>query len=254
METITDSVGKGGANRSEDIETVQGLLNRCLHLLPDSTPLEINGEADEETIRRITAFQSDVVSMERPDGRVDPGGGTLRALIENAIVVESVTNPANVDQGQRVYRFPLDFRPPESYREGMRRFGANRKHGRKHGGCDLYAPVGTPIYALDDGEVIQDAYAFYLGTQALEIRHADCIARYGEIREAASGLKQGSSVRRGQCIGYVGELQGLNMSMLHLELYSGSETGPLTQRGNSPYKRRSDLIDPTEILDNAQLT
>jgi hypothetical protein len=42
------------------------------------------------------------------------------------------------------------------------------------------------------------------------------------------------------------------MSMLHLELYSGDKTGPLTDRGNQPYMRRTDLIDPTPILDEAK--
>ena len=39
--------------------------------------------------------------------------------------------------------------------------------------------------------------------------------------------------------------------MLHLELYSGKATGALTVRGNKPYQRLADLIDPTPILDKA---
>lgn len=105
---------------------------------------------------------------------------------------------------------------------------------------------------MDDGEVLKNVYAFYLGTYALEIKHTSFIARYGEIQSAAKGLKKGSKITKGQLIGYVGELRGLNMSMLHLELYSGNSTGPLTVRGNKPHQRRSDLIDPTSILDKAQ--
>jgi len=48
-----------------------------------------------------------------------------------------------------------------------------------------------------------------------------------------------------------GRVDPNGMSMLHLELYSGKVTGPLTNPSNKPYLRRSDLIEPTSILDKA---
>jgi hypothetical protein len=36
--------------------------------------------------------------------------------------------------------------------------------------------------------------------------------------------------------------------MLHIELYRGTAQGGLTAN-NPPYKRRSDLLDPTPFLD-----
>ena len=111
----------------------------------------------------------------------------------------------------------------------------------------------TPLRPLVvDGEITKGPYAFYLGTQAIEIKHPQFLARYGEIKGAASGLKIGDKVTKDQLIAYVGELRGLNMSMLHLELYKGSAAGPLTVRGSKPYQRRGDLIDPTSILDKSQ--
>jgi murein DD-endopeptidase MepM/ murein hydrolase activator NlpD len=146
----------------------------------------------------------------------------------------------------------MESRPVESYREGMRRFGAQRGGGRKHAGCDLYAPLGTPIFAMDDGVVVQDLYHFYLGTYALEIQHPHFLARYGEITSRApDGLRNGSPVRRGQLLGFVGRLSGLDLTMLHLEMYAGSASGPLTVRGSKPFQRRSDLLDPTPVLDAA---
>ena len=41
-------------------------------------------------------------------------------------------------------------------------------------------------------------------------------------------------------------------STVPLELYSGTAKGPLTDRKDLPYQRRSDLIDPTSILDKAK--
>ena len=150
--------------------------------------------------------------------------------------------------------FPLKHRPAESYKEPPRSFRAPRDKGRLHAGCDLYAPVGTEILAMADGVVTQGKYAFYLGTFAIEIDHGEFLARYGEIRDVAPGVTEGSHVTAGQVIAYVGRLDGLNMSMLHLETNSKQAKGGLTDRNAPPFQRRSDLVDPTARLDGATLS
>lgn len=156
------------------------------------------------------------------------------------------------DRGARdMPTFPLPFKPQQSYHDAPRKFGASRSGGRKHAGCDLYAPVGTEIRAMADGRVIQGIYEFYDGTSALEVDHGTFVARYGEISGAAPGIAAGTEVKAGDVIAYVGKLDTIAQSMLHLELYDGSARGPLTQRDRPPYMRRADLIDPTPILDAA---
>jgi len=150
--------------------------------------------------------------------------------------------------------FPLHHRPVPSYHDGGKKFGANRSNGtRKHAGCDLIAPRGTEILAMDSGKVIRGPYHFYSGTYALEIRHSNGkVVRYGEIMKIVpAGISAGARVSRGQVIASIGQLKSGN-AMLHLEIYSGTESGKLTQAGNK-YKRRSDLIDPTPYLDAALL-
>src|SRR5688500_18491310 len=120
--------------------------------------------------------------------------------------------------------FPLRNRPTHSYRESPCCFAVQRKEGRLHAGCDLYAPAGTEVLAMADGAVLQDPYDFFRGTKALEIDHGAYVARYSEISDAASGLRAGSAVSAGQVIGYVGQLQGLPLHpMLHLEIYDKGE-------------------------------
>jgi len=152
--------------------------------------------------------------------------------------------------------FPLTFRPPQSYKQGMRKFGWPRQGGkRKHAGCDLYAPVGTSIRAMDKGTVVQVS-SFYLGTDVIVIDHGGFILRYGELMPGSHLVKAGDPVSRGQVISKVGKLQGINMSMLHIEAYSSSgdvRKNPLTVKGHAPYMRRSDLIDITPTLDSAIL-
>ncbi len=157
------------------------------------------------------------------------------------------------------WMFPLDHVPAESYKIRPRSFGSPRNGGkRKHAGCDLYAPVGTKIYAMADG-IIKFHTPFYNETNQITIEHADYVIRYGEVKPhglgLAEGLVVGSKVKQGEHIGYVGKLKfnnGRSMSMLHLEMYDKSASGPLTDRANKPYQRRKDLIDPTAFLDIAK--
>ncbi|HRJ53969.1 MAG TPA: M23 family metallopeptidase [Candidatus Thiothrix moscowensis] len=151
--------------------------------------------------------------------------------------------------------FPFLKRPDDSidYHVGCRKFGADRNEGRKHAGCDLIAPPGTKIFAMADGVVIRGPYCFYDGTYALEVESKDgVIIRYCEIScDLPAGVEQGKQVIRGQFIARVGQLNS-GRSMLHLEMYKGTANGKLTQPG-TVFERRSDLIDPTNYLDDSRL-
>jgi murein DD-endopeptidase MepM/ murein hydrolase activator NlpD len=156
----------------------------------------------------------------------------------------------------RLSIFPLRKRPAASYKERPRGFGNPRANGaRKHAGCDLYAPVGTEVLAVEDGEVIAGPYLFYDVVDAVEIRHASgVIVRYGEVNKTgAPGIKVGAKVVAGQIVGCVGKMQTVSQSMLHFELFTGLGKGPLTDRSQKPFMRRADLTDPTAFLDACEL-
>lgn len=65
-------------------------------------------------------------------------------------------------------------------------------------------------------------------------------------------------VKAGNRIAQVGKMKAVDQSMLHLELYDKSATGPLTEQSTTrskkrksdgvPFFRRMDLIDPTPLL------
>jgi len=147
--------------------------------------------------------------------------------------------------------FPLPFVPRLDYhpsRGHHRHFGAQRPQGRLHAGCDLVAPKGTPIFAIDDGIVEEYLPNFFRGTSAISVRHGSCVARYCEIDPpSVASLRPGTQVKAGQQIAAVGKMN--HDSMLHFELYSGGWRGSLTARGNKPFQRRTDLLDPTALLD-----
>lgn len=80
MAAIGGSVGRGGKNARADVVTVQKLINQNLHRIAPVARLETDGVTGRLTLRAIEAFQRRVVGMRNPDGRVDPGGTTLRRL------------------------------------------------------------------------------------------------------------------------------------------------------------------------------
>ena len=71
---ISGSVGRGGKNGKADTRKIQGLLNAIF----PATPLQTDGLCGARTIRRIERFQRRF--SKKPDGRVDPGGRTLKRL------------------------------------------------------------------------------------------------------------------------------------------------------------------------------
>ncbi len=128
-------------------------------------------------------------------------------------------------------------------------FGAYRAANRKHAGCDLDRPRGTPIRAVEDG-LILDFYNFYEQTWAIEVKGTSVI-RYSEVDVKSLGklgLKPGDRVQKGATLGFVGGPLNSGNEMLHFEMYSGEAKGPLTVRTHLPYQRRSDLKDPTAFL------
>ncbi len=78
--TLSGSVGRGGKNIAADVITVQKLINKNLAVIAPLVALDEDGGCGSLTIGAIEAFQRKALSMTRPDGRVDPGGNTLRVL------------------------------------------------------------------------------------------------------------------------------------------------------------------------------
>jgi murein DD-endopeptidase MepM/ murein hydrolase activator NlpD len=130
--------------------------------------------------------------------------------------------------------------------------------GRRHAGIDLYAPAGTIVRAMADGKVIQ-VYPFYCETYAIEVDHGNFIARYGEVDKRKSNIfvSAGDDVKRGDKIGVVGRLVGItvpsNILPWKFILQPTILKSPLTVKGNPPFQRRADLVDPTLSIDAAQM-
>ena len=158
-------------------------------------------------------------------------------------------------------------------------FGYKRPDNRIHGARDLYYEVDELIYAIDGGTVKQVS-AFYYDTWVIEIEHdyehvkgKKIMVRYGEVNKDGILVKVGQRVEKGDKIAKIGLLFPYirqpypdKRGMLHFEIYTGEETGSLTNKkvkyedmtyakstnynkGRS-FQRRKDLIDPLPLLKN----
>jgi len=89
---------------------------------------------------------------------------------------------------------------------------------RTHTGVDWGAPMGTPIFASGNGSIetigIEGGYGKYI-----RIRHANGYeSAYGHLSAFARGLEEGSHVRQGEVIGYVGSTGLSTGSHVHYEI------------------------------------
>lgn len=96
-----------------------------------------------------------------------------------------------------------------------------------HPGIDFSAPKGTPIYATGDGEVKRVHTSLGGYGRQVEIDHG-----YGYVTKYAHmemfNVKKGQKVKRGECIGYVGNSGRSTAPHLHYEVHKdGKKINPV---------------------------
>lgn len=252
---LTDGYPDVSPYLNGEVRTLQHELHRW------GFPLKPDGRFGPSTHCAVTTFQ-------RRQGLRDDGvvGRRTWTVIASSAATQSLgvgfttsvppSQAPVISTGSGGRFFPLSRIFSESWTKPPGSFGANRG-GRAHAGADLYAPLGSWIHAIAPGEVIQGPYYFYAGTWALEIHHGELVARYGEVQKDTP-VRRGDKVAAGQRIARVGHLLnvGVAADMLHLELYRGTASGPLSVKGEGSakradgvsFQRRSDLMDPTPLL------
>lgn len=81
--SLTGPVGRGGKNKPDDVKFVQRALG-----------LNEDGKCGPQTIGAIENFQKSL-GQAKPDGRIDPGGPTLRALMSGGLGAK-LPDPAEI--------------------------------------------------------------------------------------------------------------------------------------------------------------
>ncbi|MCP5361425.1 MAG: M23 family metallopeptidase [Hyphomicrobiales bacterium] len=127
------------------------------------------------------------------------------------------------------------------------RYGPRRHpilgYNRMHKGVDFAAPTGTPIFAAGDGRIDfigrKGGYGKYL-----RIRHnGKYSTAYAHLSRYAKGMKNGTRVRQGQVVAYVGTTGASTGPHLHYEiLVNGTQVNPLAVKVASGKKLSGDEL------------
>ncbi len=163
--------------------------------------------------------------------RVDPAtqvGPDITALGEadtNFRSLHSAWDQGDTSKPQ-AFQSPVAVAVPSLYPLEMQYARKSSGYGRRgapvkgastnHKGVDLAAPLGTPIYATADGTVSRAGWATGYG-KAVYIEHGNGIqTRYAHMSGIAAA--EGTTVRKGDVIGYVGSTGRSSGNHLHYEV------------------------------------
>ncbi len=126
------------------------------------------------------------------------------------------------------------FRTPVAFSRISSGFSLGRKHPvlnriRAHKGVDYAAPQGTPVKATANGKIIYRGRKGGYGKVVI-IQHGSSYSTlYAHLSRFVRGQANGSRVRQGQVIGYVGKTGLATGPHLHYEFrVNGTHRNPLT--------------------------
>jgi murein DD-endopeptidase MepM/ murein hydrolase activator NlpD len=134
---------------------------------------------------------------------------------------------------------------PLHFRRISSRYSHSRLHPilrirRPHHGVDYSAPVGTPVYSIGDGKVLETGYRGQSG-RMVKVRHNSVYTTaYLHLSGYGKGIHPGASVRQSDIIGYVGSSGLSSGPHLDFRVYkNGSAVDPL--------KMESPPVDPVKM-------
>ncbi|MFT3660852.1 MAG: peptidoglycan DD-metalloendopeptidase family protein [Gordonia sp. (in: high G+C Gram-positive bacteria)] len=129
--------------------------------------------------------------------------------------------------------------------------GFGPRGGQQHNGIDFACPVGTPIYAVADGVVVEGAereqgsvsgFGSWIWIDCQSSARVDAV--YGHVRHPGIRVRRGDRVVAGQLIGESGNEGQTTGPHLHFEVW-----GPPGRRGGralDPAPWLLGALDPTE--------
>lgn len=154
---------------------------------------------------------------------------------------------------QRAFlKAPLSFRRISSGFTS-RRFHPILKIYRPHHGVDYIAAMGTPASATSDGVVVSAGYQGDYGKLVVLAHRNGYKTYYGHLSRIKPGLHQGSAVKQGDVVGYVGSTGLATGPHLHYEIrQNGSRVNPLKFKADAgqaiPIVRMGEFLQTTSAL------
>ncbi len=160
--------------------------------------------------------------------------------------------PEGRSMHKQFLRAPVDFTRISSG-FSFARFHPILNRMRAHKGVDYAAPTGTPIKAAGDGKISLQGVQNGYGKVVILDHSAGITTLYGHLSRFAKGLRNGTRVKQGDIIGYVGMTGAATGPHLHYEyrvngVHKNPRTVPLPNASPiSPayaadFRRRADLM------------
>lgn len=199
--------------------------------LPDRTTMEMAGIFGWDIdfvydVRRGDSFEVVYEELYLDDERIDTGRVLAARFVNRGREVTALHytdsegntdyyTPDGKNMRKAFLRAPIDARVSSP-------FNLQRRHPildvvRPHQGTDYAAPTGTPIKAAGDGRVSFAGWQGGYGRTVI-LQHGDNITTlYAHMSRLGNGISQGTRVRQGQTIGYVGATGMATGPHLHYE-------------------------------------
>lgn len=102
-----------------------------------------------------------------------------------------------------------------------------RSEGRSHDAIDIIAPAETPVLAATDGKILKLFQSERGGTTIYQLSSSqEIIFYYAHLSHYADGLTEGSLVKQGEVIAYVGDTGNAGAGNYHLHFSIALVTDP----------------------------
>ena len=106
-------------------------------------------------------------------------------------------------------------------------FDEARSEGRLHDAIDIIAPAGTPVLAATDGKILRLFQSERGGTTIYQLsRDEKTVYYYAHLERYADNLTEGSMVRQGDVIAYVGDTGNAGAGNYHLHFSMAAVSDP----------------------------
>ena len=106
-------------------------------------------------------------------------------------------------------------------------FADARSEGRSHDAIDIIAPAETPVLAAADGKILKLSQSDRGGTTIYQLTsNQELVFYYAHLSHYAEGLTEGSLVKQGEVIAYVGDTGNAGAGNYHLHFSIGVVSDP----------------------------
>lgn len=187
----------------------------------------------------LLALPGCTIAIGAPPEHVAPSAQPRRERPRDQIVIRA--NPRPAEAAEAAEEAPVEMEPaevapgasllipvrgirPEQLRDS---YHDARSGGRVHNAIDIMAPAGTPVLAAADGTIHRLRTGGLGGITIYQIgQDGRTLYYYAHLQRYAAGLRDGTPVRRGQVIAYVGDTGNAGPGNYHLHFSVGRLPDP----------------------------